>query len=177
MLPCGLNVCWPTNLRIMSFVVILLFNFCLLLNYDLRRCSCLWDCLSSTDLILWGSNFLPRAILPQSNGAKGLMRCSVSLPARGLNSPASKSFQWSPFPISPPAKREKPELLQISHDSRPKHHFQASVTQQSDQESGGGMLMGLQLTVLLCSWVGWWGALLVFWPTSGHQIESCQGHR
>lgn len=48
----------------------------------------------------------------------GLMRCCVCFPCRGLNSPASKSFQWSAL-SSLLENRRKIGLLKISSDLRP----------------------------------------------------------
>lgn len=99
-----------------------------------------------------GKQFSTKSDIAIVQWRMGLTRCSVSLPGRGLDSPAAQSFQWSaPFPISPPAERDKTELHQVSSDSRPKHHFKAPMTQRPDQEPGGCMLVGLLLTVSLCS--------------------------
>lgn len=104
----------------------------------------------------------------------GLTRCRVFLPGRGLNSPAPQSFQWSaPFPISPPAERYKTELLKISSDSRPKHHFNDPFRWPSGQIRNQWVCV----VGLAAHCVTLFPRVIIFWVTSKHLVESFQGYK
>lgn len=140
----------------------------LFVNCDLGKCSCL----SSTGLILWGSNYCTKTDTASAQWHIRLMRCYVSLSCRGLNSPTPKIFQWfAPFHCSMPAKGQNQSSLKYLVTWGPNiiSRFKWSSGQIRTQVCVC-VSMGLHLSVPIP------GGLLVFWATRRHLTEFSQGH-